>query len=470
MTNITHHSLALRFANIDATTKSGARIAGRLSSCASASLWANDVGGDLYIAGLNLCASIGPVRNVTTYDVLLQAFPEFWRLDGVAAKVIAHEIDRAVESETLHELRKDLSLVATWFAEDESDFEPADQPISWERLRSGALSWEHQDAEWMRSHPAQWDSELSANSYSYYAVKPILTTAQLLRVSDGMSKALRRKELQELCVAGQVRIFTVAEVLKMLSGPIATVLIERTGDGWQVRHVYTKDTADVPQSMYRLAHQLALQYQSRAIVNDHVKRTKSVRSRIDATPLISLIAKDGGTESPTQSASCLATPQSAGTASENKAQVMFLDTCTLLEAPEREAVGELIRDFAGTVVIVGAVIDELERKKATRPDLVRDANAALRCIERWLSDGKAEIEGAAAERQRPYADKEIIESADRHVKAGAMVTVITADTALRLRVRAAQPKGRLVTIDSRALVHDNRRPASLDNWHQVEAR
>lgn len=453
MTTNTNYTVALRFARADAYTKAGAYLARGLSGEANALLWADDDGGDLYMAGLNLLASIGPMRSPITYDIFLEAFPEWWKLDAAAAKVIVQEIDHAVDSKYLNQCKTDLALVATWFDEDEREFELKDRPISWLGLRAAALDWEQQDTVWMRSNPAQWKSELAPNSYSYYTVAPILNTSQLLSAGASFSKALKSRKLQDMAVAGQARLFTVGEVLKKLRGPIAVVVIENTSQGWQTSRVHMKGGLDVPQSMYRLARQLAAQYQSRTLASNRGAQLKAATHKIREAPSLQSLVGDGGgpQDENHATASTEETSYQKPTPAEER-KILFVDTCTLLDTAERAAVSGLIRDFAGTVVIVGAVIEELERKKMSRPDLVRDANAALRSIEQWTASGKARIEGLDAKRHRTYADEAILQSASDHINAGAMVTIVTADIALRVRARGTFPTPRLMTIDSKALV------------------
>lgn len=456
------HKVARRFAGVDAKTKSGASIATQLSDKAHEILWGDDAGGDLYVAGLNLIADIGPLRNRDAYNRLLKFFPDWWRLDGNAAKIIAHRLDAATDAGERQELDKEIADVATWFAEDDRPFDIDRTQLTWDTLKEGALQWQVRDTNWLASNPVAWSSELPSSTYSYYSVKTVTNTAELLAAGDAVHRALKSRGLQESAVAGTVRMFSVAEVLKALVGPIAAIVIEKTPQGWEPGVVHVKGEGGTPQSLLRLAHLLAAGYAAREQVNSNRRKIAAATSGINVGHLLgSIVSEALGT---TTSAANSERPVSAQPVHEEQKAPHFtyIDTCTLLEAPEREAAAHLVEDSETKVIVVAAVLDELERKKASRPDLVRDANAALRRIEKWLLDGKAEVEGLDVERSRPYADKEILESVARHLKQGATATLITADTALRLRARASSPKGQLVTIDSRALVNESdRRPAPV---------
>lgn len=458
------HKVALRFAGMDVRTKSGASIATLLSDKAHEILWGDDAGGDLYVAGLNLIDDVGPLRNRDTYDRLLKFFPDWWKLDGNAAKVIAHKLDKATDAGEREELEKGIADIAAWFAEDDRPFDTDRAQLTWETLKEGAQHWQERDTNWLASNPATWSSELPSSTYSYYSVKTVTNTTELLAAGDAVNRALKCRTLQEAAAAGKARIFTVAEVLKVLAGPIAAIVIDRTPQGWEPGVVHVKgEGGGVSQSLLRLAHLLASGYAAREQVNSNRRKVAEARSGINVGHLFDSIVNEAlgiNTGAPNGVRPVSAQPAHEG---QKMPHFTYIDTCTLLETPEREAAIHLVEDSETTVIIVAAVLDELERKKASRPDLVRDANAALRRIEKWLLDGKAEVEGLDVERSRPYADKEILESVAKHVKGGAMVTLITADTAPRLRARASNPKGQLVTIDSRALVNESDRtpaPAS----------
>ncbi|NKE66857.1 hypothetical protein RAMLITH_13590 [Ramlibacter sp. RBP-2] len=462
MNDIQMNKVALRFAGIDAKTRAGASIAIQLSDEAREILWGDDGGGDLYVVGLNLLADVGPLRNRETYDRLLKFFPDWWRLDGNAAKIIAHKLETATDAGERQVLDKEIADVATWFAEDDQPFDIDRAQLTWDTLKEGALQWEVRDTNWLASNPVVWSSELPSSTYSYYSVKTVTNTTELLAAGDAVDRALKSRGLQESAVAGTVRIFTVAEVLKALVGPIAAIVIEKTPQGWEPGVVHVKGEGGTPQSLLRLAHLLASGYAAREQVNENRRKIAAATSGINVGHLLGSIVSEAlgtATSAPNSERPVSALPVQDRPKAPH---FTYIDTCTLLEAPEREATIHLIEDSETTVIIVAAVLDELERKKAGRADLVRDANAALRRIEQWLLDGKAEVEGLDVERSRPYADKEILESIARHLKQGATATLITADTALRLRARASNPKGQIVTIDSRALVNEtDRRPAPV---------
>ena len=441
--------IALRFSQANISSSTVALMSG-LTPALHEVLWATDDGGDLYIAGIQLIQAIGSTKNQGAYERFFASFPDWWTVDGNIAKTIVTAYDMAIETGAVEKLDSQVESVRTWLDEDSSAFSSTYSP-TWGELKAQACAWAAQDAEVLARTAPSWTSVLPTETFSYHRVIPITTGKQLVDYGRRVDKFLMRSPIADQAVAGGIRLFAVEEVLKTDLGPVAVLAIEKLDVGWRALKVYTVGGVTASQRLYKLCHQVAVRYEMKATLLAYSKTLKATTSAMTVNGLINAITyleKAPVLHQIEQPVFAIHDTGLNGTL-----RYLYIDTCSLLDEFEREASRELAlgTDSETKIVICGDTVKEIEALKRTRPDIRRDANAALRMIEEFQTSGKGFIETAYDAISKPYADDAIRRAVQAHADRKESVTVITADTALRIHLRANNPPGLLTAIDSKSL-------------------
>jgi rRNA-processing protein FCF1 len=412
------------------------------------SLAAGDQTGDLYRVGLNLVLSVMPLRDpVTTIRTLLERFDPWWTLDLPVARAIAHAIDEvsAEDTQALQSLGSDLELVRTWLSEDVRPMKSTLQ-LDFTALLDTARDWQSQDKKKLLETPADWTSVLNSEILVYHAVKPITSTASLVEVGGSVEKRLISLETVNNLVDGTLRMFAVSKVLRPgeLTGIVS---IEKVQENWHASKTYTPEGMPVPQSLIRLAYQLAARYEAAEQRHAQQKRVNHAMQLMTLTDMV--IAIRGGADT--------RATHSHKTEMRPAKRYLYIDTSALLVQHERSVITEIINSAGSdsTALIVGDTVEELDRLKLSRPEMKQSVNAALRWVEFMLNNNRLKIETAYDTPVRPFADAALQRAVANHFdvasKQHGAVTVITQDIALRLRLRAQFAGQLLTTIDSRVL-------------------
>lgn len=440
--------LLLRFAQLNLNPLTATTMA-TLSSEVHSALWGADDGGDLYIAGIALIQAIGRLKNPAAYAMLLEHFPEWWELDLKVARVIASALDAKLACNEVKTISVDLDAVRTWLDEDDMAMQRLSEKLTWAELIDHATRWMQQDAEYLRETIQTWSSAVPAEVFSYHQVIPITSSHSLADYGLLIDKSLVRRDVLDKAIAGSHRLFAVEELLKPALGPVAVISVEKTDAGWRALHVRVKRGQAVPQRLYQLAYAVAARYETKVKLASYASAFKKTKAILAIESLLPAIL--GTSERTSQ----LKPPAQVPTPVASTTSYLYIDTCTLLCLEERIATRALAlaTEQNTQIVFCGDTVRELEQIKQARPEMRREVNAALRMIEEFQSTGKGVVDTTFdSKTYKPYADDAILRGVHAHVARNEAVTVVTADTALRVHLRTNNPRGLLSTVDSRALI------------------